>query len=289
MHKSILALLIAPLLALDAAVVSTSATDASATASVSDDLLQTALSSTTWQTNNNINNGTTGAYNADDGVNPASTTAPGTKDFILDTGASPLGYNISEIKSYTGWSDGRAGQAYTIFFSYVGDPTFTQITPSQVSVAASGQSLVTHVFDDTAALLGTGVDVVRFEVGANWNNNVWREIDVIGEITLGSIDSFTVSPDEIASGNPVTLSWDFDSNASSASIDQGVGDILPLTTNGTGSVVLDPGPSVNTTYELSVTNNGETETKSVSMLSLTTIRRFILLRQIKPRWHRART
>ncbi|MDP5079983.1 MAG: hypothetical protein NWQ04_05930, partial [Opitutales bacterium] len=264
--KLIAVALFAPFLALDAAVVSSSATDASATASVGDDLLQTSLASTTWPTSNNINNGTTGAYDANDGVNPASTTAPGTKDFVLDLSANPLGYDISEINSYTGWSDGRAGQAYTIFFSYVGDPAFTQITPSEVSVAASGQSLVTHVFDDTTALLGTGVDVVRFEVGVNWNNNVWREIDVIGEATIGSIDSFVATPDEIASGSPVTLSWKFDSNVSSATIDQGVGNILPLSTNGSGSVVLDPGPSVNTTYELSVINGGVPETKSVTVI-----------------------
>ncbi|MDC0497482.1 chitobiase/beta-hexosaminidase C-terminal domain-containing protein, partial [bacterium] len=265
-NKLIVVALAAPFLALNAAVVSTSATDASATASVSDDLLQTALSSTTWQASNNIYNGTTGAFDVDDGVNPASTTAPGTKDFVLDLSASPLGYDISEINSYTGWSDGRAGQAYTIFFSYVGDPTFTQITPSVVSVAASGQSLVTHVFDDGAALIGTGVDVVRFEVGVNWNNNVWREIDVIGAATIGSIDSFVVTPDEIAAGTPVTLSWEFDSNVSSATIDQGVGNVLPLSTNGSGSVVLDPGPSVNTTYELSGIDGGVAETKSVDVL-----------------------
>ena len=45
-----------------AGVTFTSSTDpVEATASVSDDLLQTSLSSNGWQSNNNINNGTTGS------------------------------------------------------------------------------------------------------------------------------------------------------------------------------------------------------------------------------------
>jgi len=78
-------------------------------------------------------------------------------------------------------------------FSTVGDPSFTQITPSQVSVGASGTSLVTHVFDNTPALLGTGVDVVRFNVGVNGNGNVYREIDVIGIATVPEPSTLTLA------------------------------------------------------------------------------------------------
>ena len=67
---------------------------------------------------------------------------------VLDLAASPLGYDISRIDSFSGWLDARAGQSYSIFFKAVGSSEFTQITPGgsgndAVSVAASGQSLVT--------------------------------------------------------------------------------------------------------------------------------------------------
>jgi len=173
----------------NAAVIFTSATDGSATASVGTDLLQTALTSHTWPTASLINNGTTGTKDESSALNPANAANGGVHDFILDVGASPLGYDISQIDSFSGWTDSRAGQAYTISFSVVGDAGFTQITPggtgnNAVSVAASDTSLVTHVFDDGAALLGTGVDVIRFSVGQNGDANVWREVDVIGSATV---------------------------------------------------------------------------------------------------------
>ena len=161
------------------------------TGSVATDLFQTSLTSTTFPVANNINNGTTGLQGEDTGgVNPAVVVLAGTYDFTLDLGASSDGYDISQINSYTGWNDNRAGQAYTISFSTVAAPTtFTQITPGgtgndAVSVGASNQSLVTNVFDDGGALLGTGVAVIRFDVGVNGAENVWREIDAIGVPTV---------------------------------------------------------------------------------------------------------
>lgn len=176
----------------NAAVIFTSATDGSATASVGTDLLQTFLTSTTWATNNNINNGTTGAFNEMSDTNPASVTTGSTASytFFLDVGTNPLGYDITSINSFSGWGDNRAGQSYTIYFSTVATPlVFSQITPggtgfNAISVGASGQSLVTSVFDDTSAPLGTGVHSIRFDVGVNGDGNVWREIDAIGVATI---------------------------------------------------------------------------------------------------------
>ena len=196
--------------------------------------------------------------------NPAKVTASDTYDFVLDLNTNPQGYDISQIDSFSGWNDSRAGQAYTISFSTVGDPSFTQIF--SVSVAASGESLVTNVFDDTGALLGTGVDVIRFDVGVNGNGNVWREVDVIGEPTGNSITSFTAAPETIPSDAPVTLSWEFDPAATAATIDQSVGNILPMTNaSGIGSVLLDPGPAVTTTYQLSVTAGGNVSNRAVTV------------------------
>ena len=81
----------------------------------------------------------------------------------------------------------------------------------------------------------------------------------------GSIDSFTATPDPITSNEPVTLEWQIDAGATSASIDQGIGDVLPQTSGGSGSLLIDPGPAVTTTYELTVIAAGETSTEQVTV------------------------
>lgn len=174
-----------------AVVTFTSADGALGVDSVSTDLFQTSLTSTNWPTNNNINNGTTGTFDEDSATNPANITAEfSTFTFNLDVTANPLGYTITSINSFSGWIDNRAGQSYTISFSKVATPlVFNQITPggsgfNAVSVAASGKSLVTSVFDGTSSPLGTGIHSIRFDVGANGAGNVWREIDAIGVATI---------------------------------------------------------------------------------------------------------
>ncbi len=233
-------------------VVLTSSTDAAlATGSVSDDLLQTSLSSTNWPSNNAINNGSTGSFNEDSVTNPASATSEGTYDFNLDLSASPGGYAISQINSFSGWMDDRAGQRYTVFFSFVGDSSFTEIGTT-VDVTASGDSLVTNLFRANGDFLGCGVDVVRFVVEANGLTNVWREIDVIGEPSLLGIVNFTVSPEITFPGEAVTLDWEVGMGVTTVLIDQGIGDVTSLTNaNGVGTLTLDPGPSFTTAYTLS--------------------------------------
>jgi hypothetical protein len=83
--------------------------------------------------------------------------------------------------------------------------------------------------------------------------------------TASTINSFSVSPQTIASGVPVTLSWNFAPAATVASINNGVGNVLPLSTNGVGSVLLDPGPLVTTNYQLSVTSGGQSSTANVTV------------------------
>lgn len=191
-NQLIIVPLLLTVLPAEAAVTFTPATGAPGMNSVSTDLFQTSLTSTNWPTNNNINNGTTGTFDESSATNPANVTADpsSTFTFNLDVTANPLGYTITSINSFSGWGDNRAGQSYTISFSNVATPlVFTQITPggtgfNAVSVAASGTSLVTNVFDDTTAPLGTGVHSIRFDVGVNGAGNVWREIDAIGVATI---------------------------------------------------------------------------------------------------------
>ncbi|MGJ8650133.1 MAG: lamin tail domain-containing protein [Opitutaceae bacterium] len=65
------------------------------------------------------------------------------------------------------------------------------------------------------------------------------------------ITSFTVSKTTIAAGEDITFSWTVSTSATDVYIDNGVGDVLPLTdAQGEGDTTLSPGPSVDTTYLL---------------------------------------
>ena len=68
------------------------------------------------------------------------------------------------------------------------------------------------------------------------------------------VREFLVDHPLIPAGNPIVLSWDVGINTTSLSIDQGVGDVLPLTTGGIGQITLNPGPSSATTYTITASN-----------------------------------
>jgi hypothetical protein len=68
------------------------------------------------------------------------------------------------------------------------------------------------------------------------------------------VRSFTVDHDEIPSGMPIFLSWDVGEDATSLTIDQGIGDVLPITVDGLGQLLLDPGPTGDFTYTILATN-----------------------------------
>lgn len=79
------------------------------------------------------------------------------------------------------------------------------------------------------------------------------------------IRDFSADHPLIPTGDPVTLSWEITGSADTLTIDQGIGDILPLTTNGLGSLTLDPGPTTNTTYTLTASNIDGTNTRALTV------------------------
>lgn len=79
-----------------------------------------------------------------------------------------------------------------------------------------------------------------------------------------AVQSFTVDRSLISAGVPVTLSWEVDPGTTGLSINQGVGLVTGVTTNGVGSILLDPGPSVSTVYEMTATHaNGDSTAQLV--------------------------
>jgi hypothetical protein len=89
-------------------------------------------------------------------------------------------------------------------------------------------------------------------------------VHIIPETSGPSCDSFTASASSINSGDPVSLTW-HTSNASSVTIDQGVGSVTPVAT---GSVVVHP--TADTTYTATVGGVGNSVTCSVPVHITTT-------------------
>ncbi|HEX2750245.1 MAG TPA: lamin tail domain-containing protein, partial [Verrucomicrobiales bacterium] len=65
-------------------------------------------------------------------------------------------------------------------------------------------------------------------------------------------------------GEPVTLSWDLDPATTSASI-AGIGNVMAQTVNGHGSITLNPGPSISTTYNMTAVHPTTTGQKSLTV------------------------
>jgi hypothetical protein len=109
-----------------------------------------------------------------------------TVTYALNTAASPLGYNLSNIVVYGGWNDnGRDQQSYTVSYSTVAAPgTFIDLTPVNFNptVANTLQSANSvTISEDTLPFLATGVAAVRFNFGATENGySGYTEIDVNG-------------------------------------------------------------------------------------------------------------
>lgn len=137
-----------------------------------------------------MRNGTTGAaYDGTGGTgpNPANIMNSGTNDFILNTNVAPNGYDIISIVTYSGWTDGRAGQDHSLWYQLVGNTDFTQIT--NVTVAASAGSLRVAVNNSQGAIV-SGVQAVR--VVLNQSYFVYREFVLAGTPTAATLPTLQI-------------------------------------------------------------------------------------------------
>ncbi len=149
------------------------------------DLLQTALLSVSpGPSGNNFTgifnrNGSTGTAHERSATNPGNSMVAGTYDFYLDLTDAPLGFDISEIVTYSGWSDFRAGQDHILYYSQIGSSDFILLKHLELEHTDGTQRI--RLFDLTGTL-ATGVDAIRFVLPSN--SYVYREIDVFGTPTL---------------------------------------------------------------------------------------------------------
>lgn len=152
---------------------------------VSGDLLETSVASFTGENpNTNVRNGTTGTATENTPTNPAQIWGQGTTTYNLDISTNTGGYAINEIRLFSGWGDGRAAQSYRIFYSTVGNASFTQLD-GDVAVNQAAGSLLTRTYDDGGTAFITNVDAIRFvfyDGPATYDGieTVYREFDLLG-------------------------------------------------------------------------------------------------------------
>ena len=161
------------------------------------DLLQTHLSAAIVNDLNNIRSEegatvqslaplTNGSFGPADLSDPSQVVAihDGTViTYTLDTIASPNGYSISEIDTFSGWRDmGRARQDYMVAYSLTSDPTtfipIATITDPVYPTAPSDNAVYIH---GSNGALADNVAAIQFSFPTTQNGYVgYREFDVLG-------------------------------------------------------------------------------------------------------------
>ena len=121
-------------------------------------------------------------------------------------------------------------------------------------------------------ILSPGDHVITFMVQDNndaWSAEASGAVTVLPAVaTPVTINSFTASPLSISAGDSVTLSWNV-SNATTVSIDRGVGTVSPI---GSAQVA----PDETTTYKLTATGGSATVNAGVTVAVQQSMRRVIL-------------
>lgn len=109
-----------------------------------------------------------------------------------------------------------------------------------------------------------GLTAPGFTIDANSNTGraALNGLQIIPSSALPAIQSFSAGDLYIQPGEKVTLSWACQ-YAAALAIDNGVGDVLPLTVGGRGSIELSPPQT--TTYVLTATNGSSTATARVTV------------------------
>lgn len=121
-----------------------------------------------------------------------------------------------------------------------------------------------------------GIDLAIGDDHSNreWNGwlddiRIYDEVltaEQILELATGTfiLGSFTADAESIAAGGTVTLSWEADPALDTLSVDNGVGDVAPITVDGAGSIQVMP--AATTTYTLTGTRGADDQTRELTVL-----------------------
>ena len=142
----------------------------------------------------NLNNGTLGVPAGIGSVAGENADGIFSATFTLDTAVNTLGYDITGIDSHVGYDfSSRASQNYEVWYTTVGNATFTLLGTATYSPSFSGNPASTLIkWTDTTGTLVSGVNALRFDIkpfngtfGNGGNNEpAYREFDAFGVATV---------------------------------------------------------------------------------------------------------
>ncbi len=122
-------------------------------------------------------------------------------------------------------------------------------------VSPFGQRLEVLEFTGNGTDFATPASYSWFRYRVQTNGNALlqiNELELFG-VPVEVIKKFESNKPLIFPGESHTLSWELDPGTTAASI-AGIGNVMPFTTNGIGSVLVNPGPNVTTVYSMSATH-----------------------------------
>ena len=135
-----------------------------------------------WQA---LNNGIVGGVNetAQGAIELETQGGQYTSMFTLDTSGTPLGYNITEIRTISAFNYDRGNQNYTLSYRTVDSPSFVT-----VGTFSTTQTPVTHgatqiTLTDTSGAIAKNVDAIQVDWSRAGSSPLYREIDVFGQAT----------------------------------------------------------------------------------------------------------
>ncbi|MEP4078786.1 lamin tail domain-containing protein [Haloferula sp.] len=111
---------------------------------------------------------------------------------------------------------------------------------------------------------GNMIRVIRTPDGADGNDGV-LSLNEVTAVGLERIISFSTSTPLITPGDPINLDWEVSPTVTGLTIDNGIGNVLPNTSAGVGSILEPTGPNATTTYEITASSSGGSDTASTTI------------------------
>lgn len=133
----------------------------------------------------NLNNGTIGVSRSNQEI-AYDLDGTWTTTFFLNLSVAPLGYDITQINTFAGWSTVDYEQHYEVLFSSLGDASFWSLGTFAYFPPIEGALNSTLIeITDSSGVLANGVDAIRFNfLPTPTGGGAMREIDVFGYTTV---------------------------------------------------------------------------------------------------------
>lgn len=136
-----------------------------------------------WATTG-LNDGAGNTSSSTDNVYYNDSGVASTIQFDLDVSVNTLGYDLTSIIVYSGWSSDSNfnWHDYTVQYSVVGSDSYADLVTVAPTIDTTSRRVT--VTEDATGVLASGVDSIRFVMPADHLRIVLQEIDVLGTATV---------------------------------------------------------------------------------------------------------